>query len=331
MKPVKIDFTFKSILYLFALVLSVLGTITFLGEVKQLLIIFIVAFIVSEALYPNVSKFEKLGVPRPIAVLLIYGFIIGILTFAFAGVTPVFIEQSNKLAQTGPSLLQNLKIAGYPIDVSSFFRIFESLPSILAKLTVAILSNLVQGILILVITFYMVMQRPLLTASTFSFLSKKHVDMLFEVLSRLETRLASWISGQFILMLIVGLLNFLGYTLVGLEFAASLAIIAGILEIVPNVGPAFAAILAGLVGLSTGNMLMAVLAICVGTLVQQLENHLIVPKVMKEAVGLNPLITIMLLLTGGQLGGVLGAILAVPVFLTAEVIVKTYFDYKNKK
>lgn len=331
MKPVKIELTFKSIVYLFALVLSLLGTITFLKELRQLIIIFIVAFIVSEALYPNVTRFEKKGIPRPLAVLLIYSFIIGILSFAIAGVIPVFIEQSNKLAQIGPSLLQNLKVAGYPIDVSSFFRIFESLPSALAHLTVAILSNLVQGILILVITFYMVMQRPLLTAQTFSFLSKKQTDLIFEVLRRLETRLASWISGQFVLMLIVGLLNFLGYSLIGLEFAVSLGIIAGILEIVPNVGPAFAAILAGLVGLSTGNPLMAFLAICVGTLVQQLENHFIVPKVMKEAVGLNPLITILLLLTGGQLGGVLGAILAVPVYLTAEVVIKTYFEFKNKK
>jgi len=329
MKPTKLEFTFKSMVYLFVLVLSILGTITFLGNVKQLLVIFIVAFIISESLHPNVTKLEKVGLPRFAAVLIIYALVIGILSFAIAGVIPVFIEQSNRLAVTGPLLLNNLQIAGYPIDVSSVFRIFESLPSILAVATVAIFSNLVQAVLILVITFYMVMQRPLLNISTLSFLDKKRQLMVFDMLHGLEKRLAAWIMGQFILVILVGSLNFIGYSFIGLEFAISLAIIAGILEVVPNVGPALAAVLAGIVGLATGSPLTALLAITVGIIVQQLENHLIVPKIMKETVGLNPLVTIMILLIGGQVGGVLGAILAVPVFISLEEIIKTYVKYQR--
>ncbi len=329
MKANKIELTFKSMVYIFALILTTLGTIAFLTEIKQLIIVFIVAFIVSEALHPNVTKLEKYGLPRFAAVLIIYGVIIGVLAFAISGVVPVFIEQSNKLASTGPELLKNIKIIGYPVDISSIFRIFESLPSVLAKTTVTILSNLVQAILILVITFYMVMQRPLLTAKSLSFLGKNKVSAFFDMLSSLERRLAGWITGQFILIVIVGSLNFIGYSLIGLEFAVSLAIIAGILEMVPNVGPTFAAFLSAIVGIATSNPLTAILAIIVGTLVQQLENHLIVPKIMKEAVGLNPLVTIMILLIGGQVGGVLGAVLAVPVFISIEEAVKTYLKYQR--
>lgn len=325
-KNLKFELTFKSCVYLFFLILSLYGTIYFFSEVRHLLIVFFVAFIISEALHPNVTRFEKIGVPRFLAVLLIYLFTIGILTFAISGVVPVFVEQSQKLAATAPGFFQNLQISGYSIDTTSVFRAFESLPAFIAKTTVTLFSNLVQAVLILVITFYMTMQRKNLAPHHLGFLNDKIRKMIFLILDRLENRLASWMSGELILMLVVGLLSYFGYLIIGLEYAASLAIIAGILEIVPNIGPTITTLLACLVGLTTGNPINALLAILVGTIVQQFENHLIVPKVMKDTVGINPLLTIMLLLMGGQLGGVLGAILAIPVYLTIEIILKTYLE-----
>lgn len=326
-KNFKFELTFRSCIYIFFLVLSLYSAINFFSEVRHLLIIFFVAFILSEALHPNVSRFEKLGIPRMLAVLFVYLVTIGILIFAVSGVIPVFIEQSQKLAATAPGFFQNLQISGYPVDTTSIFRAFESLPALIAKTTVALFSNLIQAVLILVITFYMTMQRKNFSPSHLSFLSEKIRKVIFLILDRLEIRLASWMSGELILMLVVGILSYFGYLIIGLEYAASLAIIAGILEIVPNIGPTITTLLACLVGLTTGNPINALLAILVGTLVQQFENHIIVPKVMKDKVGINPLLTIMLLLMGGQLGGVLGAILAIPVYLTIEITLRTYLEY----
>jgi len=110
--------------------------------------------------------------------------------------------------------------------------------------------------------------------------------------------------------------------IIGVNYALPLAIIAGLLEMVPNIGPTIASILAGLFGL-TISPLIGLLAVLWGIIVQQLENNFIVPKIMKETVGINPLITILLIASGAKLGGIIGAVIAVPLYLTAETIFKT--------
>jgi predicted PurR-regulated permease PerM len=128
-------------------------------------------------------------------------------------------------------------------------------------------------------------------------------------------------------MVIVGSLNYIGLTLIGIKYALPLAVLAGLLEVVPNLGPTIAAIPAVLVGFSQSPFL-GVSALAVAVLVQQLENNLIVPLVMKKAVGLNPIITLMAFIIGGKLAGVLGVLLSVPVV----VVLKTFFlEFLNKK
>lgn len=316
MKPVRVDINYKTILFITGLV----ALAALLIQIKQLLILFFVAFILSEALHPTITKLETKGVPRILATTIIYACIIGFLAFALAGLIPIFTQQSQALSVSIPNFLQTANFFGTSaIDLSSQFKLLEVLPANLAKFTVSLFSNLIQSVLILVITFYMVMQRKELNPKTFSFLGKNRSVIAMRILERLESRLGGWASAQLLLMFMVGLLSYVGYVILGIEFAPSLAIIAGILEMVPNIGPVVSSLLAGLVGFTVGSPLIGLLAICWGTVVQQLENHFIVPKVMKETVGLNPLVTIMVLLVGSQLGGVLGTILAIPVFLTIQV------------
>lgn len=120
-------------------------------------------------------------------------------------------------------------------------------------------------------------------------------------------------------MLIVGTLSYIGYLIIGLPFALPLAFIAGMLELIPNIGPTVATIPAVLVGLSIspGHGLAALI---VSIIVQQLENNVIVPKIMQKVIGLNPVVIILAIMTGFQLGGPLTAILALPIVLTARVI-----------
>jgi len=121
--------------------------------------------------------------------------------------------------------------------------------------------------------------------------------------------------------------------LLGLNYALPLALIAGLLEIVPNIGPTVSTVLAAVVAL-TISPLTALLTVAWGIFVQQLENNLIVPKIMKHTVGLNPLVTIFFLLVGAKLAGVAGAILAIPVFLTIDAVLRVllpqrFFSNKN--
>jgi predicted PurR-regulated permease PerM len=130
-------------------------------------------------------------------------------------------------------------------------------------------------------------------------------------------------------MVIVGFLSYFGYFILGLNYAVPLAIVAGILEVIPNIGPTVAAVIAAFVGL-TVSPLTAILAIIWGTIVQQLENNFIVPKVMKETIGINPLITLLVLAAGTKIGGITGTLLSIPTYLFIETSLKVLNEEKDK-
>ena len=127
--------------------------------------------------------------------------------------------------------------------------------------------------------------------------------------------------GQLILSLLIGTTTFIGLTLLGVEYALPLAIIAGLLEVVPVIGPIISGIPAVLVALTVSPLL----AVLVGGLylaIQQVESHVIVPQVMKRAVGLNPLLVILAVSVGTRLLGISGALLAVPIAVVIQVVAK---------
>jgi len=129
-------------------------------------------------------------------------------------------------------------------------------------------------------------------------------------------------------MTIVGVLSFVGLRLLGIEFALPLAILAGLLEIIPNIGPIVSAIPAVLSGL-TVSPLMGLAVAALYFLIQQIENSIIVPRVMQKVVGVNPLVTILSLAIGFKLAGVAGAILAIPVVLVIQVATSEIFTSKR--
>ena len=129
-----------------------------------------------------------------------------------------------------------------------------------------------------------------------------------------------WLRGQLFLSFIVGLLVYIGLLILGVKYALVLALIAAILEIIPFIGPTIAAIPAILVGL-TDSWIKALVVVILYFVVQQLENHIIVPKVMQKAVGLNPIVVIIVIMVGAKLGGIVGALIAVPVAAAIGVFV----------
>ncbi len=133
-------------------------------------------------------------------------------------------------------------------------------------------------------------------------------------------------QGQLFLGVIVGVLVYIGLSLLGIRFALLLAIIAGILELVPYIGPVLSAIPAVILAFFQAPIL-ALWILILYIVVQQLENYLLVPVIMKKVVGLNPVVVIIALLIGGKLLGILGIILAVP---AAAVLAEFFKDIKRK-
>lgn len=326
MKTQKIEISPKTIIFTLLFLIGIAG----LWYVKSILVLFFICFIFMEAINPAVNRLERLKIPRPLAIIFLYLIIFTTLFFAFAGLVPILIDQTTDLINSVPQLIKNTTFFGASaLDISSQLKILETLPRGVTQLIVSIFTNLFSTFLIFVLTFYLLLERKKFGSYDFNFFGIKTKEIFLKIIDNLELRLGSWVSAEVILMCAVGVISYLGYFFLGLKFAVPLAIIAGILEIIPTVGPTIAVILAALVGLTVSPMISLLIVIW-GVVVQQLENNFLVPKIMKKACGLNPLITILLLLTGTKLAGFVGAVLAIPVYLTIEVITKTIIENKTE-
>jgi len=285
-----------------------------------------------EALNPTITRLEKHRIPRPIAILLIYLLMLLVIATALVSIVPVLVEQTSGLITTVPAYISTAKIFGLDlstIDWNSQFRLLENLPTNIARVAVSLISNVFSGFILLVITFYLLMERRNLSKYSFKMFGGLGKRLAISALTRLEVRMSSWLNAQLILMTTIGVMSYIAYTLIGINYTVPLAITAGLLEAVPNIGPTVATILAGLVGL-TVSPLHGLLAVLVGILIQQLENNIIVPRLMNQVVGINPLVTIIVVATGAKLGGVGGALLAIPIYLTIEVILSVIQENRQR-
>lgn len=324
MKPKKIEISHKNIIFT---IIFLLG-LAILWQIRTLIVLLFISFVLMEALNPAVTRLEKYKIPRPLGIFILYIIILGVISFVVAGIVPILTEQTTGLIQTLPQAVKNIKIFGSdPIDLSSQFKILENIPGGIAKIAISVVSNVVSGFVVLFLTFYLLLEKKNFSKYGHDVFGEKGKEKMVAIIEQLEARLGSWVNAEFFLMTIIGILSYIGYSILGLRYAVPLAIFAGLLEAVPSIGPTVATALAALVGF-TVSPLTGILAIVVGTVIQQLENNIIVPRIMKQTVGFNPLITILLIASGAKLGGVIGAILALPLFLTLQTIFKVLIEKK---
>ena len=127
-------------------------------------------------------------------------------------------------------------------------------------------------------------------------------------------------------MCIVGSMSFIGLILLGIDYPLALGLIAGLLEAVPMIGPFIALVVAAIIGFSMAPV-KGLAVILLFAFIQQIENNLIVPKVMQRVSGFSPLIILLALLTGGTLFGFVGILLAIPTTITLVVVLKRILKF----
>lgn len=304
-----------------------LGLVWFLVQIAPIIVGLFIAILLMAALNPSVEKLVHARVPRPLAILIVYLLLIAVVVLGLVWIIPPFVDQTTKLVNRLPFLVEqlggwfeSLGLAG--VDKSlleSQISQIGTIPINLVRFTISLLSNVIAVFSVLIITFYLLVERRNLDKYLIVLFGDGGEKKTKIFVDQLETRLGGWVRGELILMFIIGLLTYTGLRLLGIPFALPLAIIAGILEIVPNIGPVISAIPAVIVAL-TLSPVMALATAALYFLIQQLENSIVVPKVMQKAAGVNPLITILSLAIGFHLAGPLGAILAVPVVIVIHVL-----------
>lgn len=322
----KVEISHRTIIFTLVLLLG----LWLLVQIRDILYLLLISFILMSALRPLVDGLEKIRIPRIIAILFLYGLIFGVLGASLASTIPSLVVQSSKLIQILPEVVQRV-LPYVDINVQSLTQQITPIGENLVKVTVGIFSNVITLVTVLVFTFYFLLERRYTQDFLVGLMGENSGRRVAEVVARAEKRLGTWVLGEIFLMVFIGVVVYLGLTFLRVEYALPLAIIAGLLEIVPMVGPIVSAVPAVLVALAS-SPLLAASVVALYFIVQQVENSLVVPWVMKKSVGMSPILTILALLVGGRLAGIVGAILAVPLVLVIqEVIVALPSQSERKK
>lgn len=326
MKHYKIDLSLKTILS----VLLIIGGIYLGSQTLDIIIQLMLAFVLATALQPAVLNLQKIRVSRLVAVLWIYALLIGSLVVAMILIVPPLVEQTlNLVSQFNlprhPIIEQMRTLQFTADDLSSLWTQYgDSVNGIITFLT-STFSAVFGFFTVLVMTLYMLLERDHLHAfGRFFFKSEERETRSKKLLRDVEYALGTWVRGEFLLMLVIGLLTFLGLTLLGIPYALPLAIIAGLLETLPNLGPTLSAVPAVIVAAVTISPLMGLATAGLYWVVQLVENNFVVPFVMKKTMGINPLTSIVLILAGFRFGGVLGALLVIPYYIVLRVVLREF-------
>ncbi|MGH2354378.1 MAG: AI-2E family transporter, partial [Chloroflexota bacterium] len=192
---------------------------------------------------------------------------------------------------------------------------------VVVRVALGVVTGALNGIFILVLALYLTQDSERIQRYLIGFLPLDRQEQAAQITARIGERLGGWLRGQIMLSAIIGTMTLVGLSLIGVRYAVVLAMIAAIGEAVPLVGPIFSAVPAVIVAFFQ-SPLQGFLTLGLYILVQQLENNLVVPKVMERAVKLHPLAVMTALLTGSELLGVTGAILSVPVAAALSVVIQ---------
>lgn len=312
--------------------------------VRDLILVIIASIVIASAIEPAAAWAKNRGLPRLPTILAVYVssaiIFAGLFYFLFlplleevSGFIRSFPDYSSTLATATSSPISN--IFGSVSQTFSAQDIVAQVNSLAASLSKGIFSSasLVFGgafsfVLIVVLSFYLAVQED----GVGNFLrvvtpweQEKYIVGLW---NRSKKKIGLWMQGQLLLGVIIMVLVYLGLLLIGVEHALLLAVAAGVLEIIPIFGPILASIPAILLAYTGAGMTQALVVAGLFLVVQQFENQLIYPLVVKKVVGVPPMISILALIIGGQLAGFLGILISVPM---AAILMELFSDMEQRK
>ena len=322
-----------------AVAIGMVALAALLYQLIGILLILFLGIVVAAALQPWHVKLCRYGVPKGLAVLLIYLlFLVGLVLIVVI-VAPVLIAQISTFATELPATYAKVRAqlqasgAGPLQLIGQRLPPFERMTSGLTQpspdlywgivgVTSGILGILAYVITVLAVGFYWTMEVPRFERMALSFVPVAQRAHVLNVWHEIESKLGAFIRGQGIAMLAIGVASAIGYELIGLPNVLALAVLAGALEAVPMVGPILAAIPAVIVALPLG-LSSALLVIGMSIVIQIAENNLLIPRIMERAVGVSALVGLLAVLAFGTLYGILGVFIAIPMAAVIQVLLES--------
>ncbi|GIP24936.1 UPF0118 membrane protein YrrI [Paenibacillus sp. J23TS9] len=312
---------------------------------KAILAPFIVSMIISYVLNPVVCMLADRKMPRGIAVLLIYAVFLTCLAVILINMIPMLVEQMEELNEHLPEMTmhaqslmtrldQKLLPDGVMAGVDQWFlqwedRLAKGISDFIDNIGTTI--NVVLNLFIIpFLIFYILKDFDVFERTIVSYLPRSRRKEMVGLLKEIDLALGNYVRGQFLVCLIIGVLAYIGYMLIGMQYALLMASIVAVFNIVPYLGP-FLGAAPAVVMASTISWKMVLLVIVVNWICQLLESNVISPQVVGKKLHLHPIVIIFALLVGGELAGIVGLILAVPVFAVFKVLLQHFFAYYVKR
>jgi len=324
----------------FAVAIAMVAVAWLLYQLLDVVLLVFLGVTLAAALQPWHSKLCQLGVPRGPAVLLIY------LLFALALgglgllVVPALADEIGRLVATVPEKYTAL-LASLRNSDTSLLRLigqrlppFEALPATVSPLsaesvrgifgiTSGVFAVLTWAVTVFAIAFYWTLEVPRLERLVVSMLPAPRRPQALGAWREVEAKLGAYFRAQGLAMLAVGIASGIGYLVIGLPNPLALAVLAGLFEGVPLLGPFLAAVPALLASLPLGTSTV-LLTMGWALLVQLLESNVLVPRIMSHAVGVSALVSLVAILAFGSIYGILGVFLAVPLAAALQVILDRF-------
>ncbi|AGB41963.1 putative permease [Halobacteroides halobius DSM 5150] len=323
--------------------LLIIISIYFFYQVKSILFPFCLAIILAYLLNPLIDKLVKSGMPRMGALTFVFGLLFVLFMFVFITVIPAIINELEILTNKLPfyiakldRIINKLNNQYQQINISSTLdRVLERIMLRIKELSVEfierttqvminLLSRMFSLIMAPILTFYILKDFKLIKNYFWSIIPDQEQSAIRKLLIRIDEGLVGFFKGQLIVSILVGVLSTLALYWMGVKFSLIIGVLASIFNVVPYFGPFIGAGVAGLIAFGT-SLKLSLRVILVFFIIQQIEGNIISPKIMGEEVGLHPVIIIFSLLAGGELLGVIGMLIAIPVAIIAKELLNYLF------
>tara|TARA_B100000508_G_scaffold60333_2_gene47524 strand:+ start:69768 stop:70817 length:1050 start_codon:yes stop_codon:yes gene_type:complete len=341
--PINISITAGSVIKILLVLIGAYAIFV----LRELLLLVLTAIVLASAIEPGVEFFKRhLRLHRVLSVIIMYLLVFGSIFVGIYYFIPPVLDEAQSFLALLPQYLETVELptsignAGFigAETVSAKTTILDSLLSLqesfsdtgegIVRLLATIFGGIFSLFLTIVLSFYFAVREQGIDDFLRIVTPTKHQDYVIDLWRRSQRKIGLWMQGQLMLSFIIGILVYLGLMILGVPYALLLAVFAAVLELIPVFGSIIAAIPGVMVALVDGGATLAIIVAGLFLVVNQFQGNLIYPLVVKKVIGVPPLLVILAIIAGGQLAGVIGVILAVPI---AAGIQELVHDFQQKR
>ncbi|MDO8552969.1 MAG: AI-2E family transporter [bacterium] len=342
-RPLNISITLGTVIKIVVLLVGA----WLLFYLRDLVLVVVTAVVFASAMEPGIRGLVKRKVPRLLSVIIIYILLFCVFFGIFYFFLPSVLEDLATFVASLPSYLEAFsrvgafddyaRILGVATPSAATNEIMDTVRNVLNlgdtfgnafSAVSKIFGGVLSFILIIVLSFYFAVIETGVTDFLRIVTPRKYETYVLNLWNRSQHKIGLWMQGQLLLAVIMGVLIYLGLTILGVKHSLFLAVVAAVFEIIPVFGPTLASVPAIIIGFVDGGATLGLLTVALYIIAQQFENHLIYPLVVTRVVGVPPLLVILALIVGAKLAGFLGILLSVPMAGALQEFIK---DVESKR